>query len=521
MLVDNIKSVNPDILNRKIKLWDKEGFSELQPFIKERFWQDSTSVNIFRVVGTQHPDYAGLTWLEFLEKGKRMSLNLNLFESNPAYYDESKKKEPSMYYQSIDGGELYIADDGNHRTCIAKCAFYLSGNSVLHGITLYDYRIDWELKQIFEDIQSIVTQKRLPYFVSVVSNTVSRDDSGGWMLEKYDIRLKIRNIKKHEEFLMDKNKAVSFLEKIKSNGSLVQKIKSIFFFFVVVLSVFFFNPIVSIANERTILQTQEAEKPCRPGMRCGFWWYEERLKKPEEKKEEQKVKDKPARVLPSLKDFTQEQLWNMHPDDFQALLMDFKEKAVKTLSPDDVYEYYVMQDIARRKSAAFANVASYIVQRHPEFNVGKDFPIAAPGRSALVGQRMDEIENVIRNSQNDFALLFFHSTVCPYCIKQDGILRFFVDKYRWQIKRIDVNQNPSLAARFGIETTPTLLLIYRGSQDFIPVGSGVLAMSEIESNLFRGIRLLKGEITPQEWSLFEFQRGGTFDTGMPGRRGRF
>jgi len=56
-----------------------------------------------------------------------MELNLSLLRENPDYYFEAKKKEPPIYYKSIDGGDLYIGEDGNHRTCIAKALFYLEG----------------------------------------------------------------------------------------------------------------------------------------------------------------------------------------------------------------------------------------------------------------------------------------------------------------------------------------------------------------------------------------------------------
>jgi conjugal transfer pilus assembly protein TraF len=40
-------------------------------------------------------------------------------------------------------------------------------------------------------------------------------------------------------------------------------------------------------------------------------------------------------------------------------------------------------------------------------------------------------------------------------------------------------------------------------------------MAEIEEKIYRGMRLLKGEITPEEYSLYEFQRGGSFDVKTP------
>ena len=90
-----------------------------------------------------------------------------------------------------------------------------------------------------------------------------------------------------------------------------------------------------------------------------------------------------------------------------------------------------------------------------------------------------------------------------------------MQKYGWEIKRIDRDVNPSLAARLGVESVPALILIYKGSREHIPVSAGVASLSDIEERLYRGIRLLKGETTPENWSLYDFQKGQGFDVKAP------
>jgi hypothetical protein len=60
-LRENIKSIAPELLNNKIRSWDRDLFQRVQPFIYEHFWHGNASVNVFRVVGTEHPDYRGMT----------------------------------------------------------------------------------------------------------------------------------------------------------------------------------------------------------------------------------------------------------------------------------------------------------------------------------------------------------------------------------------------------------------------------------------------------------------------------
>jgi conjugal transfer pilus assembly protein TraF len=247
-----------------------------------------------------------------------------------------------------------------------------------------------------------------------------------------------------------------------------------------------------------------------PEAKRGWWWYDYEL--PKETEEEKAVKE--DRKLPSLEEYTLEQLWGMHPDDFQALLLEFQKKAVMSPTVENVREYYTVLDIARRKASAFSAVASLVAQKYPELTLEPDYPVASPGRNARVRQEQMEVESRIRASRDDFALLYFYSPGCPYCAEQGNIMRLFAEKYGWQIKGIDVSAD-ALASEFGVQTVPYVLLIYRNSADSIPVAQGVASLDSMEKRLYRGIRLLSGEITPEEFHMYEFQRGGGFDPLAP------
>jgi len=239
----------------------------------------------------------------------------------------------------------------------------------------------------------------------------------------------------------------------------------------------------------------------------GWFWYEEPAPEPE--KDEATAPMPPP--LPSLADYSIEQLWEMHPDDFQDLLLEFQKKAVQRPTEENVHDYLTMQDLARRKAAAYANVASYVIQKYADLDVGREYPVAAPGVVARVKMQKEEISATIRDAAADHALLYFASQDCSYCQEQQQILRYFTDRYNWQIKEIDVDAKPAIAARFGIRTTPTLLLIARNRPDYLPVASGVVALDELERSLYRSIRMLNGQITPQEYSVYDFQKGGGLD----------
>jgi hypothetical protein len=150
-----------------------------QPFVTQHYWADQASINPFRVVGTRHPDYQSLAWLELLEQGKRMPLNLRLHASNPGYYDETAKKQPEMSYLSLDGVDWYVNADGDHRTCIARFAFHHAGRSVLHGGRLDDYRADHALAGAFARLRELAAERRLGLRVETRREALGREDTAG------------------------------------------------------------------------------------------------------------------------------------------------------------------------------------------------------------------------------------------------------------------------------------------------------------------------------------------------------
>ena len=242
--------------------------------------------------------------------------------------------------------------------------------------------------------------------------------------------------------------------------------------------------------------------------RKGFYWYE---KEPVQKELKNEKSLEKKRILPSLSDFSKEELWNMHPDDFQALLNDFQKKAVMKPTEDSVYEYLFLQDMARRRALSYMNVFSYVTQKHPELSMTADSPVTAPGRNALVKQRQDSVEDKIYASSDSFALLYFYSTTCQFCQAQSSILQYFSYKYSWNIRSININDNAGMAARFNVQNVPHLILIQRNNDNYMTIAVGVISMNDLEHRLYKSIRLLNKEITPEQWSLYEFQRNGAFD----------
>ncbi len=246
----------------------------------------------------------------------------------------------------------------------------------------------------------------------------------------------------------------------------------------------------------------------------GWFWYEDPAQVVEENQEMPAAQPKtsPLSRDVSLAQYSTETLWNMHPDDFQQLLNGLQKKAVQYPIEQNILEYLSIQDIARRKALAYANATQYVTQKRADlFNINQVYPTSSPGAVARVQMQQEEIGGTIREARDYHALLFFVAPGCSFCEKQAQILAYFVDKYGWQVKPVDIEREPTIALRFNITTTPTLLLIRQDREQSMPIATGVATLPEIERNLYQAIRSMRGDTSMESFTTYDFQKGSALD----------
>ncbi len=249
----------------------------------------------------------------------------------------------------------------------------------------------------------------------------------------------------------------------------------------------------------------------------GWWWYKD-YKKPKEEtvKEEEKLKKQPQQSYTPkpLKEYTYEELLYMHPDEFQKLYDYYLKKAVEMPTEQNVYEFYNLQDVARKKALLFAHYSGYVWQKYPELSTERDVPIVGPGLTQRRDLIAGELRTYAQKNASEFGYIVFVQPGCGYCQAQLKILKY-AEADGIPVKVVDITKHPDVQTKFGVEVTPTIIVVDRKTGQYMPISAGVISLDEIYTRTARAIRLISGGDDPARYGIYDFQRGTSLDPLEP------
>lgn len=266
------------------------------------------------------------------------------------------------------------------------------------------------------------------------------------------------------------------------------------------LAIFVVWPLASVADANV-------NKPPKPDR--GYWFYEDPPKKIEKKKTRPGTRPAARAELGPLPPYRE--LMDAHPEDLRKIFTERLEEAVWRPTPKNVYAFMLVKDVSRRKALAVTQMHSYLLLKYPKLNMNSVRAVSTFARDTEAKAKQAEITRALKTERNRYALLYFRSDTCVFCKEQDSAVRYFQVRTGWQVKAIDVDRKPRLAAQMNISVTPSIILIKRNSDDYMPVAVGATASSDLEGNIYRGVRLLEGKVTPQQFFMYEFDKGGLMD----------
>lgn len=235
--------------------------------------------------------------------------------------------------------------------------------------------------------------------------------------------------------------------------------------------------------------------------RLGYWFYQEPPPQEEVADEVQVLPPPPEEAA----------LLKMGPKQVEKLIEDYRHNALFTMQPEHVKWYYQMQDFARRRAMAFTNVTEYVMLQNPDLNMNSVYPTNPQGRTVRTSQRQGAIEQRLAAERDAAAIVLLTAEGCGFCEAQRGTLRYFQQRHGWEIREFDIRQFPQIAARFATDYTPTTIVIFRGTQEWMPVAVGVETVAKVEESVYRAVRMMRGETAAEQWTLQDYQHGSMLD----------
>lgn len=199
-----------------------------------------------------------------------------------------------------------------------------------------------------------------------------------------------------------------------------------------------------------------------------------------------------------------EELFDLHPNQFQVIIDARLKTAVHRPTEGNVLRFLEAVDVAKAKSRTLANVAGYVALQSPTLNGEHRYPHSQPGRSAYLKQRSAEMKTTLDQYRDRYAIIALNQEGCGYCSSQEEILARFEQLNHWQVRRIDINEDPTLAARFQVEITPTLLLVSRDTEKSQIIASGVIPLDQLNKRIYRLVRVMEGVTNPEQFYNMDF-----------------
>ncbi len=231
----------------------------------------------------------------------------------------------------------------------------------------------------------------------------------------------------------------------------------------------------------------------------GWFWYEDpevEKKKKEEKKTQTQTASIPKLEKPKI---DWEKVWDLPPEEFKRLLDQVRDYALYKTTPENVYNYLRLQKVAIKRSEKFMNVAAYVAMTHPDvmFNSIPETKLEAEQtRIARLNYRRQKLREVSRG----YGVVFFYKPNCKYCQMEIPVLDALAQEYGFEVRGINISQNPNLAYKFNIRVTPSLILVSkRNPKKYMLISEGFINLANLLILIPRATDILEGRLTPDNF----------------------
>lgn len=174
-----------------------------------------------------------------------------------------------------------------------------------------------------------------------------------------------------------------------------------------------------------------------------------------------------------------------------------RAKAVLEPTTDNVVAYMKYQQQQMNLASDFSDVWRRAVWQTPDLDYTLKRPVSTVAKQEWISKRRGRTRTSLESLNDNYGVFFFYRSDCSYCHAYTPILKEFARKYGIKIIGVSMNGeyingweegfiNNGQAEKLGLVNTPTpaTILYDKRSKEVIPIGFGMLTISELEQRIF-------------------------------------
>lgn len=168
--------------------------------------------------------------------------------------------------------------------------------------------------------------------------------------------------------------------------------------------------------------------------------------------------------------------------------------AIVSPTPENVENYIRTQKQWVQQSSLFAQAWGKVLLEHPELSDIINTPTSSYGTLAKRELSLLQRKNLLRNLSKDYFLLFFFKGADPFSKKAAEVAELFASTNQWNLKSVSLDNlgtselhhfetDKGISRHFDLQVTPCFYIVNPTDNQALPVGAGMISVSEIEENI--------------------------------------
>ncbi len=168
--------------------------------------------------------------------------------------------------------------------------------------------------------------------------------------------------------------------------------------------------------------------------------------------------------------------------------------AVMQPTPQNMSAYLEVNTLILRKSALFADMWRRTVWSNPQYDFNVQNPQPNFAQTQIRLDREAGKRTTMHELAHEFGIVFFYRGDCPYCKLQAPVLRALSSTFGMNVLAVSLDGQPlegfpdarpdngislTVTEGRGVDHVPALYLVSRSTKQFVMLGAGVMAMSDI------------------------------------------